>query len=64
MLYWNSSAEPVEPPEPAVALTVPVLKPAQIVVPFTGDAELSIAAVGVVETGQVQIVLQAEFEHP
>ena len=56
-------AEPVEPPEPPVPVTVPVLKPAQIVVPFAGDAELSVGAIGVEPIGQVQIVDHAEFEH-
>jgi hypothetical protein len=57
-------ADPVEPPDPPVPVTVPVLNPAQIVVPSTGDAELSIGEIGVVPIVQVQMVVHAEFEHP
>ena len=64
MLYWYSSTAPVEPPEPEAPVTVPVLKPAQIVVVVTGDAALRAGAVGVEPTVQVQMVDQAEFEQP
>jgi hypothetical protein len=56
--------DPVEPPEPPVPVTVPVLNPAQIVVPSAGVAELSVGALGVEPIVQVQIVVHAEFEHP
>ena len=64
MLYWYSSAAPVDPPEPAAPVTVPVLKPAQILLPLAGLAELKAGAVGVDATGQVLIVLHAEALHP
>ena len=64
MLYWYSSAAPVEPPVPAAPVTVPVLKPAQMVLPSTGDATLNAGAVGVDATVQVEMVLHAEAEQP
>ena len=62
ILYWYSLAAPVEPPEPPVPVTVPVLNPAQMVLSSAGDAELSVGAVGVDAIVQVQIVLHDEFE--
>ena len=64
MLYWYSSAAPVEPPVPAAPVTVPVLKPAQIMLPLSGLAALNAGAVGVDATVQVEMVLQEEFEQP
>ena len=64
MLSRYSSAAPVEPPEPAAPVTVPVLKPAQIVLPLAGDAELNVGAVGVEATVQLLIVPHAEFKQP
>ena len=64
MLYWYSSAAPLEPPDPAAPVTVPVLKPAQIVLPFAGVAELNAGSVGVDPTVQVEMVLHAEAEQP
>ena len=64
ILYWYSSAAPVEPPDPAAPVTAPVLKPAQIVLPLAGVAELNAGAVGVDATVQVEMVLQEEFEQP
>ena len=64
MLKRYSSADPVEPPDPAAPVTVPVLKPAQIVLPLAGLAELNAGAVGVEATVQVHMVLQDEFEQP
>ena len=64
MLYWYSFAAPVDPPEPPVPVTVPVLKPAQIVLPFAGLAVFSVGAVGVEPIVQVQIVLHAELLQP
>jgi hypothetical protein len=64
MLYWYSFAAPDEPPEPPVPVTVPVLKPAQIMLAFTGEAILSVGAIGVDPTVQVLSVLHAEFEQP
>ena len=64
MLYWYSSAAPVDPPDPAAPVTVPVLKPAQIVLPLAGLAELNAGAVGVDATVQVLIVLHDEFKQP
>jgi hypothetical protein len=54
----------VDPPDPPAPVTVPVLKPAQIVLPFTGVAVPSVGATGVVPIVQVQIVLQAEVVQP
>ena len=56
MLYWYSSAAPVEPPDPAVPVTVPSLYPAQMVLPLAGVAELNAGAVGVEATAQVTMV--------
>ena len=64
MLYRYSSAAPVEPPEPAAPVTVPVLKSAHIVLPLAGDAELNVGAVGVEATVQLLIVPHDEFEQP
>jgi len=64
MLKRYSSAAPVEPPDPAAPVTVPVLKPAQIVLPLAGVAELNAGAVGVEATVQVERVLHAEAEQP
>ena len=64
MLKRYSSAAPVEPPDPAAPVTVPVLKPAQIVLPLAGLAELNAGAVGVVATVQVEMVLHTEAEQP
>ena len=64
MLYWYSSAAPVDPPEPPAPVTVPVLKPAQIVLPLAGLAELKAGAVGVDATVQVLMVLHDELEQP
>ena len=64
MLYWYSSAAPVEPPDPAAPVTVPVLKPAQIVLPSTGDATLNAGDIGVEATVQVEMLLQSELEQP
>ena len=64
MLYWYSSAAPVDPPDPAAPVTVPVLKPAQIVLPLAGLAELKAGAVGVVATGQVTMVVGPVALHP
>ena len=63
MLYSYKSAAPLDPPEPAVIVALG-LKPAQIVVPLAGVAVFKLGLTVVVETGQVQIVFQAEFEHP
>ena len=57
MLYWYSSAAPVEPPVPAAPVTTPVLKPAQMVLPLTGVAELNAGDVGVEATVQVTMVV-------
>ena len=54
----------MEPPVPPIPVTVPVLKPAQIVLPLAGVAELNAGAVGVEATVQVEMVLQEEFEQP
>ena len=64
MLKRYSSAAPVEPPVPAAPVTAPVLKPAQIVLPLAGVAELNVGAVGVEATVQVEMVLHAEAEQP
>ena len=64
MLYWYSSTAPVEPPVPAAPVTVPVLKPAQIMLPLSGLAALNAGAVGVEATVQVEMVLHAEAEQP
>jgi len=64
MLKRYSSAAPLEPPDPAAPVTVPVLKPAQIVLPLAGVAELNAGAVGVEATVQVEMVLHAEAEQP
>ena len=64
MLTWYSSAAPVEPPEPAAPVTVPVLKPTHIVLPSAGDATLRVGAVGVEATVQLLIVLHDELEQP
>ena len=56
ILTWNSSAAPPEPPVPALAVTVPVLKPAQIVPPVAGFAILSVGATGLAATGHDTIV--------
>ena len=53
---------PLEPPEPPVPVTVPVLKPAHIVEPFAGVDEPSVGDVGVVPIVQVHMVDQDEFE--
>ena len=63
MLYSYKSAEPFDPPEPAVIVALG-LNPAQIVVPLAGLAVFNVGLTVAVETGQVQIVLQDEFEHP
>ena len=54
----------MEPPEPADPVTVPVLKPAQIVLPLAGDAVPNVGAVGVEATVQLLIVLHDELEQP
>ena len=54
----------MEPPVPPIPVTVPVLKPAQIVLPSIGDATLNVGAVGVEATVQVEMVLHAEAEQP
>ena len=64
ILNWYSSAAPVEPPEPAAPVTVPVLKPEQIIVPVAGDAALNAGAAGVDAIVQVLIVFHEEFEQP
>ena len=64
MLYWYSSAAPVDPPDPDAPVTVPVLKPAQIVLPLAGLAELNAGAVGVDATGQVTMVVGPVALHP
>ena len=64
MLTWYSLAAPVEPPEPPVPVTVPVLKPAQTVLPSAGMALPSVGATGVEATVQVLRVLQAEAIQP
>ena len=64
ILTWKLATAPVDPPEPAVPVTVPVLYPAQTTLPLAGEAELSVGAVGVDATVQLQIVLQLEFEQP
>ena len=64
MLNWYSSDAPVEPPEPALPVTVPVLNPAQTVEPFTGVAVFRVGAVGVPPKVHVHMVLQALLLHP
>ena len=64
MLKRYSSAAPVEPPVPAAPVIVPVLKPAQMVLPLTGVAELNAGAVGVEATGQVTMVVGPVAAHP
>jgi len=64
MLYWYSSAAPVEPPDPAAPVTVPVLKPVHIMLPLSGLAVLNAGAVGVEAMVQVEMVLQSELEQP
>ena len=46
-----------DPPDPPVPLTVPVLKPAQIVVPVDGLAVPRVGATGTAETGHVTIMV-------
>ena len=64
MLNWYSLAAPVDPPEPPVAVTVPVLYPAHIVVPFAGVAVPNVGATGVVPNVQVLMVFHEVFVHP
>ena len=64
MLKRYSSAAPLEPPDPAAPVTVPVLKPVHIMLPLSGLAALNAGAVGVEATVQVVMVLQEEFEQP
>jgi hypothetical protein len=64
MLTRYSSAAPEEPPEPGNPVTVPVLNPAQIVVPSDGDADPNVGAMVIEPTVHVQIVLHAELEQP
>jgi hypothetical protein len=60
--YWSDA--PVDPPVPALKVTVPVLNPAQIVEPFAGLAEERAGATGAFPTVQVHTVLHVEVEHP
>ena len=64
MLTWYSLAEPPEPPEPPVPVTVPVLNPAQMVLPEAGLAALKVGETGVEATGQVTIVVGPVALHP
>jgi hypothetical protein len=64
MLTLYSSAAPVEPPEPADPVTVPVLNPAQMVAPSAGDADPNVGPTGDEPTTHEQIVLHAVFEQP
>ncbi|MCX6934495.1 MAG: hypothetical protein NTZ29_17705, partial [Verrucomicrobia bacterium] len=64
MLYWYSSAAPVGPPDPAAPVTIPVLNPAQMVLPLAGEATPSVGATGVDPTVHVLIVLHAVLEQP
>jgi hypothetical protein len=56
MLTWYSLAAPADPPDPPAPVTVPVLNPAHIVVPFTGVAMPNVGATGNAATGHVTIV--------
>ena len=56
MLTWYSSAAPVEPPDPAAPVTVPVLKPSHIVLPSAGLAADNVGAVGCEATVQLATV--------
>jgi len=57
ILTRYSLAAPADPPDPPVPVTVPVLKPAQMVVPLAGEAVPSVGATGVVATGHVTMVV-------
>ena len=46
ILKSYSSTAPSLPPEPALTVTLPVLKPAQIVVPDIGEASFTVGADG------------------
>jgi len=64
MLYWYSLAAPVDPPDPPVPVTVPVLNPAQTILPSPGLAVPRVGAVGAEATVHVQIVLHEELLQP
>jgi hypothetical protein len=64
MLTLYSSAAPVDPPEPADPVTVPVLNPAQMVAPSAGVAVPNVGGTGADPTIHVQMVVQDVAEHP
>jgi hypothetical protein len=64
MLNWYSLAAPADPPDPPVPVTVPVLYPAHIVVPFAGVAVPNVGDTGNDPTVQVLMVLHVVFVHP
>ncbi len=64
MLYWYSSAAPLEPPEPDVIVTVPVLNPAHTVLPEAGVAVFKAGDVKDPDKVQVLTVLQPVVVQP